>query len=252
MIKEVELHPSERVDDLLTHGLGIIQSEEVFAFSLDAVLLARFCTVPTKGKIIDLCSGNGVIPLLLSTRTKAHITGVEIQDRLENMAQRSVTMNDLGEQIRMVHGDLRNVHHDLGHGQYDLVTVNPPYLPVPAGDQNENKHFTAARHEVHCTLEDVISTSAKLVRSRGKFAMVHRAARIVDIMTIMRKYRIEPKRVRFVHSRIDEEANMILIEGMKDGKPEVRMLPPLIVYNDDGRQYGPELEGVFCGKRESL
>lgn len=240
------LLPTERIDDLLTHGLHIIQSEEVFSFSLDAVLLARFCSVPGKGKIIDLCTGNGVIPLLLTTRTGAPIWGVEIQARLADMAYRNVLLNQLEQRLHMLHGDLKEIHRTLSYGQFDLVTVNPPYLPVHAGEQNVNEHVAAARHEIHCTLEDVVAACSKLARAGGKVAMVHRPTRLVDIVTLMRHYRIEPKRIRFVHARAGEEAMMVLIEGMKDGKPELRTSSPLIVYNNDG-QYCSELMEVYYG-----
>ncbi len=250
-MSKVELRPSERIDDLLTHGLSIIQSEEVFSFSLDAVLLARFCSAPTKGRIMDLCTGNGVIPLLLTTRTKAQIWGVDIQERLADMAIRNVNLNQLQQQLHMRQGDLRTIHQELGYGQFDLVTVNPPYLPVPAGEQNMNEHVAAARHEIHCTLEDVISASSKLVKAGGKVAMVHRPTRLIDICCLMRKYRLEPKRVRYVHPRADEEAMMILVEGLKDGKAEVRTLPPLIVYRDN-REYCDELKEIYYGERTSM
>jgi tRNA1(Val) A37 N6-methylase TrmN6 len=246
-MKDTALASSERIDDLLTHGLRIIQSEEVFSFSLDAILLARFCSIPPRGKVLDLCTGNGVVPLLLTTRSKAaEIWGVEIQERLADMAKRNVHLNDLEARLHMIHGDLRTIHQSLGHGQFDLVTVNPPYLPIPAGEQNMNEYVAAARHEIHCTLEDVIAASAKQLRAGGKFAMVHRPARLVDILTLMRRYRLEPKRIRFVHPRAGEEAMMILIEGAKDGKAEVRMLPPLIVYDEKG-QYCKELMDIYYG-----
>lgn len=223
----------------------------MFSFSLDAVLLARFCSVSPKGRMMDLCTGNGVVPLLLSTRTGAEIWGVEIQDRLADMAARNVLLNGLEDRLHMIRGDLRTIHKTLGHGGFDVVTVNPPYLPVPNGEQNVNEHIAAARHEIHCTLEDVIAASARLVKAGGKVAMVHRPTRLIDICCLMRQYRIEPKRVRYVHARAGEEAMMILIEGMKDGKPEIRTLPPLIVYTDK-EQYCEELMEVYYGGRASL
>jgi tRNA1(Val) A37 N6-methylase TrmN6 len=244
------LRPHERIDDLLTCQLTIIQSSEVFSFSLDAVLLARFCSVPLSGKaaIADLCSGNGVIPLLLSTRTKASITGVEIQPRLYDMAVRSVEMNGLEGRIRFELADLREWAVDpKRNGAFDLVTVNPPYLPVVQGMQNMNEHIALARHEMTCTLEDAIAASSRLVRPGGKAAIVHRAGRLVDVLTLMREYRLEPKRIRFVHPRKDAEANMVLVEALRDGKPDVKLLPPLIVYEDDG-QYCRELMDVFYGR----
>jgi tRNA1(Val) A37 N6-methylase TrmN6 len=248
-MKDIPLLTTERIDDLLTHGLHIIQSEEVFSFSLDAILLARFCNVPMRGRILDLCTGNGVIPLLLTTRTQAEIWGVEIQERLADMALRNVKLNGLEERLHMRNGDLRTIHQELGHGQFDLVTVNPPYLPVPAGEQNVNAHVAAARHEIHCTLEDVIAASAKQVRAGGKFAMVHRPTRLVDIITLMRQYHLEPKRIRYVHARSGEEAMMVLIEGAKDGKAEIRTLPPLIVYNAE-QQYCEELMNIYYGGKQ--
>lgn len=247
----VKLLENERVDDLLTHELKIIQSDEVFSFSLDAVLLARFASVPPKGAIVDLCSGNGVIPLLMATRTKAHIVGVEIQHRLYDMACRSVQMNGLEDRIRMIHGDLREAHRTLGYGKFDLVTVNPPYLPLGANDRNRNEHIALARHEIACTLEDVVSAASRLVKPGGKVAMVHRPFRLADTISFLRKYRLEPKRLRLVHPRLEQEANMMLIECIRDGGAELRVLPPLIIYSN-GNEYGPELMEIYYGRKEGF
>lgn len=243
------LQAGERLDDLLTHSLKIIQSSEVFSFSLDAVLLARFAGVPPRGRMLDLCTGNGVIPLLLTTRTDASIDGVEIQPRLADMARRSVKLNRLLEKINIVEADLREWKHE---GElYDAITVNPPYLPLRSGDYKENHHQAMARHEIGCKLEDVIAACARSVRIGGRVSMVHRPSRLVDIIDLMRRYRLEPKRIRFVHPRKEAEANMVLIEGTRDGRPEVRMLPPIIVYGEDG-EYTPELLAVFYGKAAEL
>jgi tRNA1(Val) A37 N6-methylase TrmN6 len=246
---EPELQIGERMDDLLTHNLKIIQSPEVFSFSLDAVLLARFAGVPQRGRVLDLCTGNGVIPLLLTTRTDASLVGVEIQPRLADMARRSVELNGLLDKINIVQGDLREWRAE---GElFDAVTVNPPYLPLQSGDTKENHHQAMARHEIGCKLEDVIAACARSVRIGGRVSMVHRPSRLVDIIDLMRRYRIEPKRIRFVHPRKEAEANMVLIEGTRDGKPEVRLLPPIIVYEDDG-EYTPELLAVFYGEAAEL
>ncbi|MFC4600540.1 tRNA1(Val) (adenine(37)-N6)-methyltransferase [Cohnella hongkongensis] len=243
------LHAGERLDDLLTHQLKIIQSREVFSFSLDAVLLARFAVVPPRGRILDLCTGNGVIPMLLTTRTEAAVDGIEIQPRLADMARRSVSLNRLEGRIRIIEGDLREWKPE---GElYDAVTVNPPYLPVTSGDRKENIHQAMARHEIGCKLEDVVAACARSVKAGGRIAMVHRPSRLADIVDLMRRYRIEPKRIRFVHPRRDAEANMILIEGTRDGRPEVRLLPPLIVYEEDG-EYTQELLAVFYGQAAEL
>lgn len=244
----VSLHPSERLDDLLTHELKIIQSHEVFSFSMDAVLLAQFVSLPIqKGRIMDLCTGNGVIPLLLSTRTKAKLDGLEIQQRLYGMAERNVELNGLGSQIQMYHGDLKEAPQAFGHGSYDVVTCNPPYMVGNTGETNENEYIAIARHEIYCTLEDVIRVSAYLTRSGGKVAMVHRPSRFMEIAVLMRKYRIEPKRIRFVHPKQGSEANMILIEGIRDGKPDLKVLPPLVVYEDHG-QYTEEILEIYYGE----
>ncbi|MDF2926271.1 MAG: methyltransferase [Paenibacillaceae bacterium] len=245
------LLPNERADDLLRNDLKIIQSDEVFSFSMDAVLLARFCSVLPRGKVLDLCTGNGVVAMLLSTRTNADIWAVEIQQRLADMAVRSVKLNALEHRIHIIQGDLKEAHLTLGSGGFDLVTVNPPYLPVKAGEQNANSHFAAARHEIHCTLEEVVAAASRLVRYGGKVAMVHRPGRLADILLLMRQYKIEPKRLRFVHPRAGDEANMVLVEGILGGKPDLRLLPPLLVYGEDGG-YTPELMDVYYGQADSL
>lgn len=240
------LKAHERIDDLLTHDLGIIQSDEVFSFSMDAVLLARFANIPHRGRILDMCTGNGVIPLLLTTRTQAPIEGIEIQPRLADMARRSVAMNRLEERVTIREGDLRELYRETGHGVYDHITVNPPYMPLNGSDIKLNKHQAAARHEIYCTLEEVIQSAARLLRSGGKLTMVHKPQRLAEIISLMHKYRLEPKILRFVHPRAHLEANMVLMECIRDGKPEVRLQPPLIVYDDRG-SYCPEIMKIYYG-----
>ncbi|WP_027093350.1 tRNA1(Val) (adenine(37)-N6)-methyltransferase [Cohnella thermotolerans] len=249
MPQQIDLQPGERLDDLLTYELKIIQSSEVFSFSLDAVLLARFASVPPRGRVLDLCTGNGVVPLLLSTRTAAAIEGVEIQPRLADMARRSVRLNGLDGRIRIAEGDLKVF--ESAEGPYDAVTVNPPYMPVGSGEHKENIHQAMARHEIGCTLADVVDACSRLVKRGGRVSMVHRPARLAEIIVEMRRCRLEPKRMRFVHSHADREANMVLIEALKEGRPEVRLLPPLIVYDKD-RHYTQELLDVFYGRRGEL
>ncbi|MGM9931644.1 MULTISPECIES: tRNA1(Val) (adenine(37)-N6)-methyltransferase [Bacillaceae] len=243
------LKDDERLDYLLGEPLRIIQSPSVFSFSLDAVLLAKFAYVPIqKGNLVDLCAGNGVIPLLLSRRTKGHIHGVEIQERLHDMALRSVQYNNLSEQITMHHEDLNKIVPILGHDKYDVVTCNPPYFLTPAKEiQNDNEHYAIARHEIMCTLEDVVRVSSQLLKQGGKAAFVHRPGRLLDILTLMRKYRIEPKRLQFVYPKAGREANTILVEGIKGGSPDLKLLPPLVVYQDHN-EYTDELKRIIDGE----
>lgn len=246
----VKLFEDERIDYLLKEdNLEIIQSPTVFSFSLDAVLLAHFTYVPIKkGQILDLCSGNGVIPLLLSRRSHAQITGVEIQERLYGMATRSIQLNQLNDQISMIHGDLTDMQDGLGQSTFDVVTCNPPYFKTPATtEHNKNDYLTIARHEVYCTLEDVVKACKLHVRPGGKVSMVHRPGRLIDILTLFRKYKLEPKRIQLVYPKKDREANMLLIEGIRDGKADLTILPPLYIYDEENR-YTTEAKGIIYGR----
>lgn len=246
----VQLQGDERFDYLFAKGgMKIIQSPTVFSFSLDAVLLSHFANVPMKkGEILDLCTGNGVIPLLLSTKTNARITGVEIQERLVNMAKRSIDYNKLSDQLSIIQGDLKHMQPVLGHSSFDAITCNPPYFQTPEKtEQNKNKYLTIARHEVFCTLEDVVKACKLHVRPGGKVSMVHRPSRLVDLITLFRKYKLEPKRIQFVYPKAGRDANMLLIEAVRDGKADLKMLQPLHIYNQDGT-YTKEAEAIIYGR----
>lgn len=245
----VKLYDDERIDFLLAdESMKIIQSPSCFAFSLDAVLLAHFAHIPIKGgRILDLCTGNAVIPLLLSKRTQAEIVGVEIQERIFHMAERSIALNNLTDRLSVIHGDLKEMQPVLGHSNFDVVTCNPPYFRSPRETEyNENEYLTIARHEVCCTLEDVVRACKLHVRPGGKVVMVHRPGRIVDIIDLFREYKLEPKRIRFVYPKFGKEANMLLIEGIRDGKPDIKILPPLYIYNEDG-MYTEEARSIIYG-----
>lgn len=244
----VAIGADERIDYLPLNKLKIIQSSQVFSFSMDAVLLAQFAYLPEQGgRVVDLCTGNGAVALMLSTRTRAQIDGVEIQKRLSDMAERSVQLNAKEGQIKIYHRDLRQAPSFLPCGVYDVVTCNPPYLPVESGQIKGNPHLAIARHELSCRLEDVLSVAAQLLRPKGRLALVHRPSRLVDIVTLMRRYRLEPKRLCLVYPKVDKPANMLLIEGMKDGQPELRWLPPLIAYTGDNR-YTEEMSRIYFGQ----
>lgn len=246
---DVHLEGDERLDDLLAEGLKIIQSPTVFSFSLDAVLLAKFAYVPIRrGSIIDLCAGNGAIPLFLSARSKAEITAVELQPRLARMAERSVRLNGLEDRIRIIEGDVKGIADRLGHEKHDLVTCNPPYFPAhELSDRNMLEEVAIARHELYLTLDEAVANAGSLLKQGGKAAFVHRPGRLLDLVTAMRANRLEPKRIRFVYPKRGREANTLLIEGTKDGRPDLKILPPLYVYEENG-EYTPELREMLYGR----
>lgn len=248
-MSELVLKPGERLDHLLAEDLRIIQSREVFSFSFDAVLLADFAKVPKhKAKIVDLCSGNGVIPLLLSSKTKAPMTGVEIQERLYDMATRSIQFNNLSDQIEMCHLDLKQAPALLGIEKTDIVTCNPPYFNTYSQEIiNKNEHYAIARHEILCTLEDVVQATSRLLKQGGKAYFVHRPNRLMDLITYMKKYRLEPKRIQFIYPREGKDANTLLVEGIKDGQPDVKILPPINVYESNG-EYSSFMKRLLYGE----
>ncbi len=246
----VKLIDDERLDYIVAdENLRIIQSPTIFSYSLDALLLADYSSIPiAKGNILDLCSGNGVIPLLLSYRTKAKIKGLEIQKRLISMAQRSIELNKLEHRIEIFEGDLRDRHPLLHQSFYDTVTCNPPYFKSSeTSHQNESNYMTIARHEICCTLEEVIKACKLYVRPGGKVAIVHRPERLVDLITLCRAYQLEPKRIQFVYPKRGKEANTILFEAIRDGKSGLKILPPLFIYEDDNT-YTNEARKIIYGK----
>ncbi|HET7578946.1 MAG TPA: tRNA1(Val) (adenine(37)-N6)-methyltransferase [Bacillales bacterium] len=243
----MDFKKGERLDYLFfDKQLKIIQRDGLFSFSLDSLLLAAFVHVPIqKGNLIDLCSGNGAIPLMLSRRTKGRLTGVEIQREVHEMAEKSVRLNQLEDRIRLVCADLKDMPEELKADSFDVVTCNPPYFsPSTESSVTENPSVAAARHELHTTLEDVVSVSGKLLKQGGKAAFVFPPARMVEFMALMRVHRLEPKRLLWVQPKPGKEANRMLIEGKKDAKPGLRVLPPLVVYNEDN-EYTKELR-AFC------
>lgn len=248
-----DLREGERLDDLQAGGLHIIQSEDVFSFSLDAVLLAHYVTLRNHDRVIDLGTGNGVMPLLLTTRSskprRGEIVGLEIQERLADMAQRSVTGNGLQETIKIVHGDTREAVATYGNESFDVVICNPPYRPAGVGDQSLNEHVKIAKHEITCTLEQAIAASAGLCRYSGKVAFVHRPDRLVEIFTTMKKYKLEPKRMLLVHPKPHLRPNILLVEAVKGGKPDLKIDPPLFVHNEDGT-YTQAILDIYAGRGE--
>lgn len=236
----------ERLDYMPGGKRTIFQRRDVFSYSMDAVLLAKFVQLPSdKGKIIDLCAGNGAVPLMMTLRTKALIDAVEIQPLLCQLAIKTMIENEVDQQVNVIGADLMALDDQINWESYDTVTCNPPYFPVTSEKgKNENVHMTLARHEVACTLEDVICISSKLVKQKGRVALVHRPERIVEIFAAMKKYRLEPKRIQYVHPKKGKEANMILIEAVREGNPGVKTLPPWVVYDDD-QHYTEEFKNHY-------
>lgn len=231
----VKLLDNERIDDLHRKGYRIIQNPKMFCFGMDAVLLTAFAQVTNEDVVLDMGSGNGVIPLLIQGRyTPESVLGLEIQEANVNMSRRSVELNQLEDQIQIIQGDIKEADSLLPLSSFDVVTCNPPYMDAGKGLQNDLSAKTIARHEVLCTLEDVIRSASKVLKVGGKFCMVHRPHRLVDIIALMRRYKLEPKRLRMVHPKKEAEANMVLIEAVRHGKPFLKVGQPLIIYNDDG------------------
>lgn len=226
------LKPGERMDDLQLSGYEIIQDSRKFCFGVDAVLLSDFVKVKSGERVLDMGTGTGVIPILLSAKTKGkHFTGLEIQEESADMARRSVALNGLQEKIDIVTGDIKEAADIFGTASFDVITVNPPYMIDNHGLKNCGDARTIARHEVLCTLEDILRESSRILEeSKGRFYMIHKPFRLAEILSKMCSYRIEPKRIQFVHPYIDKEPTMVLIEGMKGGKSRVKVEPPIIMY----------------------
>lgn len=225
----------ERLDDLQCRGYHIIQNKDIFCFGMDAVLLSDFTTSKPKGNVIDLGTGTGVIPILMKGRDKgAHFTGLEIQEYSADMARRSVVYNNLSEDIAIVCGDIKEVPCIFKAASFDVVTSNPPYISETHGLLNETEPKNIARHEILLNLEDVVKAAAYLLKEGGNFAMVHKPFRLAEIIRLLSKYRLEPKRICMVQPYLDKEPNMVLIEANKGGKPMVKVEPTLVVYNKDG------------------
>ena len=221
----------ERLDDLERNGYKIIQNPKKFCFGMDAVLLSGFTKVKEGEICLDLGTGTGIIPILLEAKTKGrHFTGLEIQEESADMAERSVKYNHLEDKLDIVVGDIKEASHIFDAAYFDVVTSNPPYMNDLHGLKNPELPKAIARHEVLCTLDDVVRQAAYLLKPGGRFYMVHRPFRLAEIIRTMSQYKLEPKRLRMVHPYIDREPNMVLIEGIRGGKPMLKVEKPLIVF----------------------
>lgn len=238
---------NEIIDELKQNGCKIIQEKNGFKFGIDAVLLAWFCSesIRNNQSLVDLCTGTGIIPLLLSSSSRAsHISALEIQDCYADMAQRSVVLNQLQEKIEVLHGDLKNIQNYYKKHSVENVTCNPPYMICDHGKQNPEDKKAIARFEVMCTLEDVVRAADYLLKPDGAFFMIHKPFRLPEIFSVFEKYHIEPKRMQLVLSHADEEPAMVLIEGRKNAGRRLKIEKPLVVYNPDGT-YTQEINKIY-------
>lgn len=235
----------ERIDDLQRNGYRIIQKKKGFCFGMDAVLLSGFAQVKEGEVAVDLGTGTGIIPILLEAKTKGkHFTGLEIQEEVAEMAGRSVRLNQLENRVDIVRGDIKEASRLFGKASFDVVTSNPPYMNDNHGLKNPELPKAIARHEVFCTLDDVCREASLLLKSGGRFYMVHRPHRLAEIITALKTYKLEPKRMKLVHPFVDKEANMVLIEAVRGGRSMMKVEASIIVYREPG-VYTREIYDVY-------
>ena len=226
----VKVNDNEKIEDLGDKGLKIIQARDSYRFSVDSILLVNFIRVKNYEQIIDLGTGSGIIPLLLFGKRKGlSIYGVEIQEDLADMAKRSVELNQLQDHITIVREDFRNIKKIFKSNQFDVVVSNPPYISIGQGKINPLNSKAIARHEIKCDLEDLISASNYLLKNKGRIYLIYRSTKLIKLMTALKKYGIEPKVIKFIHPQLKEKANLVLLEGIKEGKGELKVENPLFL-----------------------
>ena len=241
----IDLKPGERLDDLQRNGYQIIQDPEKFCFGMDAVLLSGFASAPDGGRVLDLGTGTGIVPILMAAKTGAsELVGLEIQEESAEMANRSVLLNDIQDRVKILQGDIKEADQLFEAASFDVVTSNPPYMINSHGLQNPDAPKAIARHEIMCDLEDVIKAAARCLKPGGKFYMVHRPFRLTEIMVLMHQYKLEPKRMKLVYPFVDKEPSMVLIEGARGGKPRITVEKPLIIYESRGK-YTQEIYDIY-------
>lgn len=241
----INLLPGERIDDLERNGYKIIQNKDKFCFGMDAVLLSGFAQVRKGEQVLDLGTGTGIIPILLEAKTEGqHFSALEIQEESADMARRSVELNHLEEKIDIVCGDIKEASAVFGKSVFDVVTSNPPYMNDSHGLKNPDIPKAIARHEVLCSLDDVVREAAAVLKPGGRFYMVHRPHRLIEIINKLTEYRLEPKRMKFVHPYVGRDANMVLIEAVRGGKSMVKLEAPIIVFKEEG-VYSDDIKGIY-------
>lgn len=226
---------NERIDDLMRDGLKLIQNTDIFCFGMDAVLLSTYAKAGKNDRVLDLGTGNGIIPVLMQSKNPGSTyTALEIQENSADLAIRNVELNNLSDRISVVKGDIKEASRLFGEASFNVVTSNPPYMNENHGIVNPDSAKAIARHELLCSLEDVVREAGKCLKSKGKMYMVHRPNRLVDIFDTMRRHHLEPKRMRLVYPYVNKAANMVLIEAVKGGNSQLIVEEPLIVYKEDG------------------
>lgn len=236
MEETVELKEKERLDDLQLSGYRIIQNPDKFCFGMDAVLLSGFVHAEKGDKLLDLGTGTGILPILLSAKTEcAHLTGLEIQEESADMARRSVKLNHLESRVSIVTGDIKEAGSIFPSASFDCITCNPPYMIGRHGITNPEAPKAIARHEILCTFEDVAAVTAKLLRPGGHFFLVHRPFRLAELIVTLTGYRLEPKRMRLVYPYADREPNMVLLEAVRGGNSRMTVEKPLIIFEEQGK-----------------
>lgn len=241
----MNLKAGETIENLHIKTLRLIQGKKEFRFGIDAVLLSDFARTKGKCKVCDLGTGTGIIPLLMSEKNpKANFECIEIQEESADMASRSVELNSLQEKIKIFCADIKEPFEVLQKNSFDAVVSNPPYIEISNGNTNKDETLSIARHEIFCTLEDVIKTASALLKSHGKFFLIHKPFRLPQIFSLLEKYKLAPKRMKIVFPNKEKEVSMVLLESEKCAKPYLKIESPIIVYGDDGK-YTRQIEKIY-------
>ena len=249
MKENINLKENERIDDLEYKGLKIIQNKKGFCFGIDSILLSDFAKGIKKGaKVLDLGTGTGIIATLLCGKTElSEITGIEVQEEVYEMAKRSIQLNQLEDKFKIIQDNIVNLNNHFEKNTFDAIVTNPPYKKQETGVQNEDTKKLISRHEIEANLEDFIKISKDMLKDKGEFYIVYRPERLVDLLSLMRKYKIEPKRIRFVYSNVHAVSKLVLVQGIKNARPFLKLEPNLYIYDDNGN-YTEEILKIYHKK----
>ena len=249
MKENIELKENERIDDLEYKGLKIIQNKDGFCFGIDSILLSDFAkNIKKRAKVLDLGTGTGIIATLLCGKTElSEIIGIEVQKEVAEMAKRSIQLNHLEDKFKMIQDNILNLNNYFEKNTFDVIVTNPPYKKKETGVQNEDTRKLISRHEIEANLEDFIRISKDMLKDKGEFYIVYRPERLVDLLTLMRKYKIEPKKIQFVYSNIYAVSKLVLVQGVKNARPFLKLEPNLYIYDENGN-YTEEVLKIYNKK----